>query len=69
MRHYLAEAAERELGFDLDYSAGIAMRDGPDDTLPALLKRPRTLLGCGVSVGVATTIRPAASRYASCTTK
>ena len=39
MRGYLAEAAERELGFALGYSAGIALREGNDDTLAALLKR------------------------------
>ena len=39
MRHYLAEAAERELGFTLEYSAGIAMSGAPDDTLERLLKQ------------------------------
>ena len=44
MRQYLAEAAERELGFALAYSAGIAMRQGPGDTLAAMLKRADTTL-------------------------
>ncbi len=39
MREYLAEATERELGFALAYSAGIAMRNSSDDTLAAMLKR------------------------------
>lgn len=39
MRTYLTEVAERELGFPLAYSAGIAMRTSPDDTLAAMLKR------------------------------
>ncbi|MEO8080360.1 MAG: GGDEF domain-containing protein [Caldimonas sp.] len=44
MRQYVAEAAERELGFSLAYSAGIAMRHLPDDTLPAMLKRADAML-------------------------
>lgn len=39
MRNYLSDAAERELGFMLEYSAGIAMSSGPDDTLERLLKQ------------------------------
>ena len=39
MRNYLSDAAERELGFMLEYSAGIAMSSGPDDTLEHLLKQ------------------------------
>ena len=46
MREYLAAAAERELGFALAYSAGIAMRNSSDDTLAAMLKRAdETLYG------------------------
>ena len=44
MREYLGEAAERELGFPLAYSAGIAMRNSPDDTLEAMLKRADAML-------------------------
>jgi diguanylate cyclase (GGDEF)-like protein len=44
MRDYLDEAAERELGFALAYSAGIAMRRSADDTLAAMLKRADTML-------------------------
>ena len=39
MRDYLADAAEPELGFSISYSAGIAMRQGPDDTLETMLRR------------------------------
>ncbi len=39
MRTYVTEVAERELGFPLAYSAGIAMRTSPDDTLAAMVKR------------------------------
>jgi len=39
VRAYLGEVAERELGFPLAYSAGIAMRDSPQDTLAGMLRR------------------------------
>jgi len=39
LRSRLAESAPRELGFALDYSAGIAMRTAADDTLEAMLRR------------------------------
>jgi diguanylate cyclase (GGDEF)-like protein len=39
MRKYLAEVAEHEIGFPIAYSAGIAMRTSPDDTLAAMVKR------------------------------
>ena len=39
MRNYLGAVAEHELGFPLAYSAGIAMRTSPEDTLAAMLKR------------------------------
>ena len=39
MRAYLAEVAEQELGFPIAYSAGIARRTSPDDTLAAMLRR------------------------------
>jgi diguanylate cyclase len=39
MRKYLAEVAEHELGFPIAYSAGIAMRTSPEDTLAAMVKR------------------------------
>jgi diguanylate cyclase (GGDEF)-like protein len=39
VRHYLDSVAERELGFALAYSAGIAMRESPGDRLEAMIKR------------------------------
>jgi diguanylate cyclase (GGDEF)-like protein len=39
VRKDFASVAERELGFPLAYSAGIAMRESPGDTLAAMLKR------------------------------
>jgi len=39
MRDYLAEAAPKALGFALSYSAGIAMRVSPHDSLAAMLRR------------------------------
>ena len=39
MRAYLGEAAVREVGFALSYSAGIATRLGDADTLDAMLQR------------------------------
>lgn len=39
LRQRLTEGATRELGFALSYSAGIAMRTVPDDTLQAMLRR------------------------------
>jgi diguanylate cyclase (GGDEF)-like protein len=39
LRESLAKTATLELGFALNYSAGIAKRIEPDDTLDAMLKR------------------------------
>jgi len=39
LREQLADIATMELGFKLDYSAGIAMRISSKDTLEAMLKR------------------------------
>jgi diguanylate cyclase len=39
LRKSLAESARRQIGFDLGFSAGIAMRESPTDTLEAMLKR------------------------------
>ena len=39
MRAYLGEAAKAELGFEMTYSAGVAVRESPGDTLSAMLKR------------------------------
>jgi diguanylate cyclase (GGDEF)-like protein len=56
MRQYLAEAAERELGFALGYSAGIAMRQSADDTLAAMLKRADTMLYAAKAQGRSRTL-------------
>ncbi|MFZ6647791.1 GGDEF domain-containing protein [Undibacterium sp. TJN25] len=39
LRAYLAEMSPRKLGYELSYSAGIAMRDSDRDTLEAMLRR------------------------------
>jgi len=39
LRNYLGAVAERELGFPLEYSAGIAVRCTADDSLSAMLRR------------------------------
>ena len=70
MRGYLTEVAERELGFALAYSAGIAMRSSPDDTLAAMVRRADATLysakeqgrvaharRAGVAVAVELTVR------------
>jgi diguanylate cyclase (GGDEF)-like protein len=44
LRERLADASMRELGFTLDYSAGIAMRLTADDTLEAMLRRADAML-------------------------
>ncbi|MFJ2990150.1 GGDEF domain-containing protein [Collimonas sp. NPDC087041] len=44
MRAYLAEATLRELGHEMTYSAGIAIRTSADDTLEAMLRRADVML-------------------------
>jgi len=39
LRAYLGAVAERELGFPLAYSAGIAVRKSTEDSLEAMLRR------------------------------
>ena len=39
VRDHIAEAAVRELGFEVSYSAGVAMRASPDDTVEHMLRR------------------------------
>ena len=39
LREQLAHSTSSELGFKLDYSAGIAVRISSEDTLQAMLKR------------------------------
>lgn len=56
MRGYLAEAAPHELGHALSYSAGIAMRASPDDTLDAMLRRADAMLYNAKAQGRARTL-------------
>lgn len=51
MRAYLAEAAPRELGHELSYSAGIAMRASREDTLEAMLRRADVALYSAKALG------------------
>ena len=44
LRTHLAATAQRELGFDLQFSAGIAMRATPQDRLEDMLKRADAML-------------------------
>jgi len=56
LRARLAESAPRELGFALDYSAGIAMRSMPADTLEAMLQRADAALYRAKAAGRARTL-------------
>ncbi|MEO7338959.1 MAG: GGDEF domain-containing protein [Caldimonas sp.] len=65
VRDYLASVAERELGFALAYSAGIAMRTSPDDTLGAMLKRADATLYSAKGQGRARTLDAEGTRLQS----
>ena len=56
MRAFLAAAAERDLGFALSYSAGIATRHDANDTLEAMLRRADAALYGAKAQGRARTI-------------
>ncbi len=56
MRMYLDEAAPRELGYPLSYSAGVAMRISADDTLAAMLRRADATLYAAKAQGRARTL-------------
>jgi len=56
VREYLAVAGLSELGFDLSYSAGISMRQSPDDTLEAMLRRADVMLYRAKTQGRARTL-------------
>ncbi|HWH84208.1 MAG TPA: GGDEF domain-containing protein [Burkholderiaceae bacterium] len=58
LRAHLAEAAVAQLGFPLGYSAGIAPRESPDDTLDALLKRADANLYVAKQQGRGRTLDP-----------
>jgi len=55
LRALLSEAAPRELGHELSYSAGIAMRTSVDDTLEAMLRRADAALYSAKALGRART--------------
>ena len=56
MRAYLAEAAPRELGHALSYSAGIAVHASADDTLEAMLRRADATLYSAKALGRSCTL-------------
>lgn len=56
MRAYLAEAAPRELGHELSYSAGIALRVSAEDTLEAMLRRADAALYGAKALGRSRTL-------------
>jgi diguanylate cyclase (GGDEF)-like protein len=56
VRDYLAVAAASEIGFELSYSAGIAMRRSVDDTLEAMLRRADSRLYSAKAQGRARTL-------------
>lgn len=51
IRAYLAEAAPREIGYPLNYSAGIAVSSANDDTLDAMLRRADVALYSAKALG------------------
>ena len=62
LRAYLDEVAERELGFPLAYSAGIAVRSSPGDALEAMLKRADDKLYSAKAQGRSRTLDAQGSR-------
>jgi diguanylate cyclase (GGDEF)-like protein len=56
IRAYLAEAAPRELGHALNYSAGIAISGPAEDTLEAMLRRADVALYSAKALGRACTL-------------
>lgn len=56
LRRHLADAALRELGHALSYSAGIALREGAGDSLAAMLRRADGLLYAAKAQGRARTL-------------
>ena len=61
MRAYINEAALDELGFELNYSAGIATRTFPEDSLGALLRSADALLYSAKALGRGRTLDSLAS--------
>jgi diguanylate cyclase (GGDEF)-like protein len=56
IRAYLAEAAPRELGYTLDYSAGIAISAPMEETIEAMLRRADVALYSAKALGRACTL-------------
>ena len=56
IRAYLAEAAPRELGYALNYSAGIAISATTDETIEAMLRRADVALYSAKALGRACTL-------------
>ncbi|MCE9658910.1 MAG: GGDEF domain-containing protein [Burkholderiales bacterium] len=62
LRGYFGEMAERELGFPLAYSAGIAVRNAAADSLEAMLRRADTTLYSAKAQGRSRTLESVDSR-------
>ncbi len=62
LRGYVDAVAERELGFPLAYSAGIAVRNTADDSLEAMLRRADTTLYSAKAQGRSRTLESVDSR-------
>ena len=62
LRGYLGAVAERELGFPLDYSAGIAVRSSAEDSLEAMLRRADATLYSAKAQGRSRTLEAGEAR-------
>ena len=62
LRGYLGAIAERELGFPLEYSAGIAVRSSTEDTLEAMLRRADATLYSAKAQGRSRTLEAGEAR-------
>ena len=65
LRGYLGAVAERELGFPLEFSAGIAVRGSADDTLEAMLRRADATLYSAKAQGRSRTLEAGEERLAA----
>ncbi|MEP6875463.1 MAG: GGDEF domain-containing protein [Burkholderiales bacterium] len=65
VREYLAVAATTEIGFDLSYSGGIAMRQSSDDTLEAMVRRADSTLYRAKAQGRSRTLDAQGTRLGS----
>ena len=62
LRDYLGAVAERELGFPLKYSAGIAVRSSAEDSLEAMLRRADATLYSAKAQGRSRTLEAGEAR-------